>query len=286
MYDSQIQPPSHLELLLETRTVLELGRYFVTPQPSQGLPRGDGHPVLVIPGFLVGDTSTYVLRQFLDSLGYATHPWDLGLNVGFYESRLEVLSKKIKAMAEASNQAVSIIGWSLGGLYTRELARHQPELVRQVITLGTPFARSLNASRIRPFYEWVSGNRTQEVDPELFERIQSPPPVPTTAIYTQSDGIVAWETTMEQEESDTVQNICVEGSHCGLGHNLEVLAIIADRLSQPKGQWRRYQATHTDKPAPSKPLRAATQQLDTGLAKLEALIERKLENAHGLPADR
>ena len=217
-------------------------------------------------------------------------PWAMPCTPGIWVSTwaftnrtLEALVAKVDALAGQAQQPVSVIGWSLGGLYAREIARETPRHVRQVLTLGTPFARSLKASSIRPLYEWVSGNRADDVDPELFASIQKPPPVPTTAIFTLSDGIVAWETTVEQEEGDSVQNIPVSGSHCGLGHNIEALKIIADRLSQHRDNWQPYKpAESSQTPVPTaRCLQAATQRLEFGLSKLETLIDRKLEAAHG-----
>lgn len=283
MYDSSIHPPGISNLFLESRAVLELGDLLLSGKTLAEAPRGDGHPVLVMPGFMVGDTSTIPLRHFLDSLGYRVFPWDLGINSGYFGHVLQQLVEKQEAIFQANNRAVSLIGWSLGGIYARELARARPEQVRQVITLGTPFARSLKASRIRKFYEWVTGHRADEVDPQLFARIQQPPPVPTTAIYTKTDGIVAWETTQEQTESGSVQNIAVTGSHCGLGHNAQVLLIIANRLSQPQNDWQRYTppAPNLTPPSPPPEWASKTEQLEARLAWLETWLAERDSDGTG-----
>lgn len=276
MYDSTILPPQPWEALLETRTILELGSFFSQKGRLAQGPQGDGHPVFIFPGFMVGDLSTLPMRNLFQAKGYQVFPWKLGPNLGYHDHVLETLIEKAKAVFAETNQPISVIGWSLGGLYARELARAHPEWIRQVITLGTPFARSLKASSIRSFYEYVSGNSADKVDPALFATIQVPPPVPTTAIYTKADGIVAWQTTMEQQESETVQNIEVSGSHCGLGHNLEVLEILLDRLAQTKENWQRFQQVNQSKHWQSKNalLRDTSQKLDQGLKRLEMLLER------------
>jgi len=282
MYDSSIEPPPISQLFMESRAILELGDMLLSGDSLAKAPRGDGHPVLVLPGFMVGDTSTIPLRRFLANLGYRVFPWSLGPNLGYFDHELKRLIETIEAIEEETGQTLSLVGWSLGGIYARELARHKPDLTRQVITLGTPFARSLKASHIRSFYEWVTGNRADEVDPKLFARLQEPPPVPTTAIYTKTDGIVAWETTLEQDESDTVQNISVTGSHCGLGHNAQVLVIIADRLAQPEHEWQCYVEPERPDPTPSPAeWQSKALQLQSRLDWLETWLLEKRGETHG-----
>jgi pimeloyl-ACP methyl ester carboxylesterase len=167
--------------------------------------RGDGHPVLVLPGFLASDASTRVLRTFLGSRGWAPHGWGLGRNRGVRDALLEALLARLRAVA--GSERVSLVGWSLGGVFARELAKRAPDRVRCVITLGSPF-----------------GDR-------------EPPPTPTTAIYSQSDGIVNWRDCVEAA-GPRAENIELVGSHCGLGVHPLALFAIADRLAQPDGAWK------------------------------------------------
>ena len=132
---------------------------------------------------------------------------------------------------------VSVIGWSLGGIYARELARRAPAHVRSVITMGSPFAGGPRANNAWKLYERISERKADDW-PER-ERMRSAPPVPCTAIFSRSDGIVAWQGCLERE-GPAAENIEVEGSHCGLGHNPTVLYAVADRLAQPEGQWQRF----------------------------------------------
>src|SRR5258707_13749946 len=148
------------------------------------------------------------------------------------------MQARLAELAERYQRKVSLIGWSLGGLFARELARRRPAQVRQVITLGSPFANEPKASNTWRLYEALSGRSAGDWPGR--EAMKLPPPVPSTAIYSRSDGIVAWQGCLEQE-SPTTQNIEVEGSHSGLGHNPVVVYVIADRLVQPDGEWRRFE---------------------------------------------
>ena len=199
--------------------------------------KGDGHPVLVLPGFMASDKSTIFLRKFINKRGYNAISWDLGRNTAELEI-LDLLFLKLEEIYEKYQQKISIIGWSLGGVYARQLAKEKPHLVRQVITLGSPFrdiAAPNNASWV---YNWISGGkRVVDIDPELLADIPKAATVPTTAIYTKEDGVVSWEVCIEEEETAIHQNIQVRGSHIGLGINASVLKIIEDRLQYTADNW-------------------------------------------------
>ena len=189
------------------RAFFEWLSYFPASRLLDRAPRGDGHPVLVLPGFLAGDDSTRILRGYLKSLGYSVHPWLQGRNLASPGIVRERLVDRMLELHERHGRKLSIVGWSLGGVYGRSLARQMPDFVRQVVTLGSPF-----------------GDR-------------SAPPVPSTAIYSRSDGVTRWETCRERP-GPRLENIEVSGSHCGLGWNPLVLWAIADRLAQPEGEWK------------------------------------------------
>ena len=198
---------------------------------------GDGHPVLVLPGFMASDKSTTALRNFIEKNGYQAYAWELGRNKGEVEI-LDLLFLKLEEIYEETGQKTSIVGWSLGGVLARQLAKGKPHLVRQVITLGSPFrdiAAPNNASWI---YNLISGGkRVVDLDPDLLNDLPKPAPVPTTAIYSKEDGVVAWEVCIEEKETAIHQNIQVRGSHIGLGFNTAVLKIIADRLQLQADNW-------------------------------------------------
>ncbi len=233
------RPPSLGLLLLEGRALGELATtYAVMPWLRRG-PRGDGHPVLVLPGFLASDVSTAPLRRFLAESGYATHPWNLGRNLGPREGVEDQLMERLREIRQRYARRVSLIGWSLGGVYARLLANRSPADVRCVITLGTPFNSDPKANNSWRLFEWVSGQRIDEVDPETFRQIRDTPPVPTTSIYSTSDGVTSWRCCVDKE-GPRAENIRVPGSHCGLGANPLVLHAILDRLAQDPGAWCRF----------------------------------------------
>lgn len=228
-------PPSRQLLLLETRAVAELSAFFSMAPLLRLAPAGDGHPVLVLPGLAASDLSTRPLRAFLRDRGYRAHGWKLGSNFGLRPGVEPRMDERLAELHARYGREVSLIGWSLGGIYARELARRAPARVRCVITLGSPFAGAPRASNAWRLYESVSG-RSVDDWPQR-EAAKEPPPVPSTAIFSRSDGIVAWQGCLERE-SPSSENIEVESSHCGLGHHPAVLYAIADRLAQPQGRWR------------------------------------------------
>ena len=202
-------------------------------------PRGDGHPVLVLPGFVTSDASTALLRRYLKMLGYQPFAWELGRNLGpkAIGREGEKLIDRLEAIHAQTGRKVSIIGWSLGGVMARQVARRRPDMVRQVISLGSPFTGNPRATNVMQAYEALTGQRMadEHTQAQLRESRQKPP-VPSTAIYTKADGIVAWQNCCEPEDPAT-DNIEVYGSHCGLGVNASVLYAIADRLAQGEGEW-------------------------------------------------
>ena len=236
---AELRPPSPLLLMLEGRAFWEMGAMIAALPWLRRLPKGDGHPVLVFPGMGANDFTTVPLRNFLDGLGYVTQAWGQGFNFGPRDGVLKKCAADVRALAEKHRQPVSLIGWSLGGIYAREMAKELPEHTRSVITLGTPFAghpRATNAWRI---FEMLSGHSAD--DPVMIERMRTPPPQPTTSIYSRTDGIVAWQCSIN-EPGPLVENIEVQASHVGMGMNPLALYAVADRLAQLPGQWRPFDA--------------------------------------------
>jgi pimeloyl-ACP methyl ester carboxylesterase len=198
--------------------------------------RGDGHPVLVLPGYWAGDGSTAVLRRYLRVLGYRTHRWGLGQNLGLEDGVGGRLLDRLEALHARHGRAVSLVGWSLGGVYARELAKLAPDRVRQVVTLGSPFGMQRRADGAGWLTGVVFGNAQGA---PRGGRIADPPPVPVTAIVSRSDAIAGHRACREAPAAQA-ENIEVMGSHIGLGVNPLVLFAIADRLSQREGAWRNF----------------------------------------------
>jgi len=225
-FDDPTRAPSIGLLLAESRVAWEAVRFLGAARRLDHLPRGDGHPVLLIPGFGADARWMRPLGTALSRLGYAPQDWGLGRNLGMRSSVRTALAAKLASMATSSERKVSIIGWSLGGLFARELARTTPDHVRCVITLGSPINRRPDANNIMPLVRLANGGRAPRLDREGFERRRIAPPVPCMAIYSRRDGIVAWETCMEEPAPNT-RNVEVRGSHLGLVLNLEVLGVVA-----------------------------------------------------------
>ncbi|MDQ6639395.1 MAG: alpha/beta hydrolase [Pseudomonadota bacterium] len=234
--------PNALLMLLEGRAPMEFFSLFAALPWLARLPRGDGHPVLVFPGMGASDITTLPLRRYLKGLGYVTQAWGQGLNFGPRPGVLERSAADVRALAEKHGQPVSLIGWSLGGIYARELAKMQPALTRCVITLGTPFTGHPKATNAWRIYELLS--RSKVGDPDLMAEIRKAPPVPTTSIYSRSDGVVSWRCSLN-DPGPLVENIEVPASHVGMGTNPLALYAVADRLAQPIGHWHRFDVSGT-----------------------------------------
>jgi pimeloyl-ACP methyl ester carboxylesterase len=232
-----LRAPTAFLLALEGRAPLEFGATLAAWPLLRNSPRGDGHAVIVFPGLGAGDLSTMTLRNFLSSQGYDTYGWDLGLNFGPRKGVLEKSIERVQQIHSDSGRRVSLIGWSLGGIYAREFAKALPTHVRSVITLGTPVAGDPKATNAWRLYEFASGHKLDA--PELLLHLKEAPPVPTTSIFSRTDGVVSWPLSL-QRESKLAENIEVVASHIGLGLNPAALYAVADRLAQPEKGWQKF----------------------------------------------
>jgi pimeloyl-ACP methyl ester carboxylesterase len=201
-------------------------------------PRGDGHAVLVLPGFMSPDQPTWPLRAYLSHLGYGVHPWGLGYNLGFstayhYDIEALVEHRLKEVFIESGDRRISLIGWSLGGLYAKILARRYPQVIRDVITLGSPISGDTSKVSVWRIYEWVS--KMQFSDPlfkdKLRELNRPLEGVPITAFYCRKDGVVPWRNAREKP-GPLVQNIEVKAAHLAMGIDPYVLYLIAHRLAK------------------------------------------------------
>lgn len=230
---------SSLPLWKELRAPAELGAFVGLAPLLRAAPRAPSRTVLVVPGFGTDDRATTPLRLALRQLGHRPQGWAQGRNDGPTPSRIEGLIKHLHELADAAGGPVPIVGWSLGGVYGRVLAQWHPELVDQVITLGSPFNidRSQH-SYVVNLYEKAEAEgrfvrRRGEIDLDTIDR-------PSTSIYTRSDGIVPW-TACVQTSSEQAENIEVRGSHCGLGVNVSAAYIVADRLRFTAENWQPFE---------------------------------------------
>ena len=222
--------------LAEARGLFEFNASLLLSPVLMRAPRGDGHPVLALPGFLASDLSMAPMRRYLSELGYEAHAWRMGRNLGGLGRMREALRARLAEIHAASGRKVSLVGWSLGGVYARDLALQAPDMVRYVVTLGSPFANDVRATNATRLYEALSGERVEDLS-ELREAIAGDLPVPATSIYSRADGVVNWRTCLLRP-SDRAENIEVHlASHIGLGVNPAALWAVADRLAQPEGEF-------------------------------------------------
>jgi pimeloyl-ACP methyl ester carboxylesterase len=242
---SETQPAGRLRapgfglLLAEARGIFEFNASLLLAPLLMRAPRGDGHPVLTLPGFLASDLSMAPMRRYLREIGYDTYAWKMGRNIGGLAKMRAALGDRLAEIHAATGRKVSIVGWSLGGVYARDLAQQAPHMVRYVVTLGSPFANDVRATNATRLYEALSGEAVEE-NSELRNAIAGDLPVPTTSIYSRSDGIVNWQTCLLRP-SDTAENIEIHlASHIGLGVNAAALWAVADRLAQAEGQFRQF----------------------------------------------
>jgi len=234
------------------RAAADYGLYLATRPLLDRLPHGDGHPVLVLPGLLADDVSTRILRRVLRRLDYRVHGWRLGRNIGPTAACVTGLRDRMEDLSDRYGRPVTLVGWSLGGIFARDIARRAPESVRQVITLGSPFRLEHNgqsrATRVFDRYAHLHvEHRTLPLESEA-----TPLPVPSTSIYSHFDGIVPWRTCLDLP-GERCENIAVMASHLGLGHHPAAIWAIADRLAQPEGTWKPFKAPLFLRPAFPRP---------------------------------
>lgn len=239
-HETPFGAPSWLLLGAEPlRAVCEFAAaQFVNPTR---LPQGDGHPVVLFPGLASDARAMRPLRDLCRRLGYDAHDWGRGWNSGpsgDIDAWMAGLAEDVAALTRNHHQRVSLIGWSLGGIYAREVAKQLGAAkTRQVITLGTPFTCNVEHTRAGFLYRLVNGTQAA-VSPEMARRVATPPDVPSTSIYSRSDGVVAWQACLQRSAHPCTENIEVSGSHSGLVWNADVFSLIADRLAQPEAAWR------------------------------------------------
>ncbi len=236
-----MSPPSLAMALLEARAAYETGAAVAFGGAfARCLPAGSRR-VLVLPGFLAGDASTRPMRKVLGQLGHEVHAWGLGRNLGPTASVVEGLAERVESLTE-DGVPLDLVGWSLGGIFAREVAREAPERIGVVVTLGSPIqARGAGDSHARIPFSILEPVHVKEARNRVPSAERSPMPVPATSIYSRTDGIVPWQDCLAVE-SATVENVEVFASHCGMGANLATSYVIADRLAAAGKEWRPFEA--------------------------------------------
>jgi len=229
-----IAPPPLLYQFLEARAGAEFAALaLLLPLLRLRAPRGNDRPVMVLPGFMADDNSTWVLRRFLSDIGYSVTGWSLGRNTGPGQPLIDRLVQRAEALKRGHDQKVNLVGWSRGGMLAREIARARPELVRQVITLGSPVRGGPGSTSIGRLMQASTGLTEAQMLALLRRRERTPIRVPITALYSKTDGVVAWRAAIDDSSAD-VEHIEVASSHVGFGVNAQVFRIVAERLDQPR----------------------------------------------------
>jgi pimeloyl-ACP methyl ester carboxylesterase len=191
--------------------------------------RGHGEPVLLLPGFGAGDASNAVLNAMLRYLGYRVYGWGLGVNRGNVEALLPQVEARVRAIHDQTGLPVRLIGWSLGGVLAREVARDAPELVDRVVTMGTPVVGGPKYTRVGAAYR-AAGYDVDEIERKIEIRHEVPIRVPVTAIYCKADGIVDWRACIDRR-TPGLEHVEVRATHFSLGFDPKVLEIVAERLA-------------------------------------------------------
>lgn len=241
--------PDAVNSALELRAFVEVASLPWTLPILMTAPHGDGHPVLLLPGFMGSEASLIGLEVFLRNRGYAVETWGLGRNVGFHARHATALEQKIRHIHHATGRKISLVGWSLGGVFALYGAHHAPECVRCVVTLGSPLTvdpgGSASPPLVKAMYRLIAhpgGPVAHTMQPRARRlRERKKLPMPLSCLYSLSDGIVPPQEATVDGDPARHENIRVPGSHIGLGFNVVVLWIVADRLSQPEGQWHRFE---------------------------------------------
>ena len=239
---STARPPNRLWTLTEGRALFELGAFVMARPLLAHLPKGDGHAVMVLPGFMATNSSTAPMRRLLRDLGYDAQGWDSGRNVRVDNALIARLEAQLERLNDASGRKVSLVGWSLGGVLARELAKLHPGRVRLVISLGSPISDDRGHTNAARLFEFLNGKEPEPMRGGRFRGLGEAPPVPTTSILTKTDGIVHWRGSVQTPAATPAENIAVYASHCGLGVNPSVMVAIADRLAQGEDQWQPFAA--------------------------------------------
>ncbi|MGF1550807.1 MAG: esterase/lipase family protein [Sphingomonadaceae bacterium] len=222
-----LSPPPLAHFLREAGEVLLWPLTHISLPPSRTGQEGEGRPVLVIPGFLASDASTNLFRRSLEAAGYRAHGWNMGRNMGARPETLVKLKARVDRIARRAGRPVILIGWSLGGLFARELAKLVPDRIDRVITLGSPFSGDRRANNVWRLYEWLNDHRVD--DPPLDVDPGEKPPVPTIAFWSQKDGIVA-PGCARGEPGQCDRAVELDCTHMGFVAEAEALNAVLDAM--------------------------------------------------------
>jgi pimeloyl-ACP methyl ester carboxylesterase len=226
------KPPLALTALELARVMVEYPTSAVVDAVLPSHSVGEGRPVLVIPGFYATDGLTARLRSHLRGLGYRAHGWHLGRNFGLTDHIVDGLPERLDQLHQRYGVPVSVVGWSFGGLLARWLGHERPGAIRQVVCLGSPWRPEGEVTRTTAMFERAAEKYgLADNARDIVDTLRGPLPVPCTAIYSKTDGILNWRS-CALDAGDNCENIAVLSSHIGLVSNPLALTVLADRLAQ------------------------------------------------------
>lgn len=221
-------PPSTRTALGELGSALDAARLVGAGPRLSAAPRGDGHLVVDIPGWRAPELTGAPMRGYLRHLGYDARGWGFGTNTGDPRRDVQRLAGRVLELVEEKGSPASLVGWSLGGVIAREVARRHPEAVRRVITYGTPVAGGAAHTTISRAYGRGDSGDADRVARRL--DAASPIRVPLTVLFSKRDGVVAWQACIDHA-TPGVEHVEVSSTHLGMGFDPDVWAVVADRLA-------------------------------------------------------
>ena len=223
--------PSRLATLLELRAPLDWATILIRAPQLLRAPRGDGRPVMLLPGYGTDESTMRPLGRYLRFLGYDVYDWGLGRNRGDVERYTELVGKRVAALhTELGGAPVTLVGWSLGGVIARETARLSEPYVREVITLGTPVIGGPKYTATAQRFADSAVIDLDEFEKEVHDRNSIGLRQPVTSIYSKLDGVVNWRASIDIYNKQA-RNIEVYSSHFGIGAHGRVWRLIADILA-------------------------------------------------------
>ena len=235
-------PHRALMLLELPRFAGELAASHAVDLVAPRRPSGNSRPVLVIPGFSATDQMTGRLRSRLKRHDFTVHGWAQGSNIGLTDRKIDGLIERFEELCKKYDEPISIVGWSFGGVLARWLAHTYPDGVRQVVCLGSPWRADGERTRATGMFE--RSRRKHGISDRarpMVDLLREPLPVPVTAVYSKSDGIVPWRgCTVDPASSPPAENVEVLSSHVGMVANPLVLDVVVDRLCQDPEDWREF----------------------------------------------